>query len=93
MLFSELYKIMVNKVTLVDFRGDNRPNSSPWIHPWPMGALVSYPGQTVTDKMLSQQNYQATITCLSVTSNIVWTDTCVQHYRRAQKYFLPKVKS
>ena len=30
MLFSELCKIMVNKITFVDFRGDDRP---PWIHP------------------------------------------------------------
>jgi len=29
MLFSELYKIMVNKATFVGFRG----RSPPWIHP------------------------------------------------------------
>jgi len=29
MLFSELYKIMVNKVTSVSFRGGDRPNRSP----------------------------------------------------------------
>jgi len=28
MLFSELYKIMVNKVIFVGFRGRNRPNAS-----------------------------------------------------------------
>ena len=29
MLFSELYKIMVNKFTFVSFRGDDRPNRPP----------------------------------------------------------------
>jgi len=29
MLFSELYKIMVNKVTFVSFKGGDRPNSPP----------------------------------------------------------------
>jgi len=31
MLFSELYKIIVNKITFVRFRGNDRP--SPWIRP------------------------------------------------------------
>jgi len=30
MLFSELYKIMMNKVTFVGFRGGDRPNLPPW---------------------------------------------------------------
>jgi len=29
MLFSELYNIMVNKVTFVGFRGDDRPSRLP----------------------------------------------------------------
>jgi len=29
MLIYELYKIMVNKVTFVDFTGDDRPNRPP----------------------------------------------------------------
>jgi len=33
MLFSELYKIMVKKVAFVGFRGGDRPNRPPWIHP------------------------------------------------------------
>ena len=32
LLFSELCKIMVNKVTFVGFRGDD-PNRRPWIRP------------------------------------------------------------
>jgi len=31
MLFSELYKIMVNKVMLLDF---------PWIHPWYVPKMI-----------------------------------------------------
>jgi len=34
MLFSEFYKIVMNKVTFVGFREDNRPNRFPWIQPW-----------------------------------------------------------
>jgi len=34
MLFSELYKIMVKKVTFVGFRVGDRPNRPPWIRPW-----------------------------------------------------------
>jgi len=30
MLFRVLYKIMVNKVTFVSFRGGDRPNRPPW---------------------------------------------------------------
>jgi len=33
MLVFKLYKIMVNKVTFVGFRGGDRPNRPPWIHP------------------------------------------------------------
>jgi len=33
MLFSELFKIMVKKVTFVGFRGGDRPNRPPWIRP------------------------------------------------------------
>jgi len=33
MLFSQLYKIMVNEVTFVGFRGGDRPNRPPWIRP------------------------------------------------------------
>ena len=31
MLFSELYEVMVDKVTFVGFRGGDR---APWIRPW-----------------------------------------------------------
>ena len=34
MLFSELYKIMVKRVTFVGFRGGDRPNRRSWIRPW-----------------------------------------------------------
>jgi len=33
MLFSKLYKIMVNKVTFVRFRGAIAPIAPPWIRP------------------------------------------------------------
>jgi len=33
MLFSELYKLMVNKVTFVGFGGHDRPNRSPCFAP------------------------------------------------------------
>jgi len=34
MLFSELYKFMVNKATFVGFRGTIDPIDPPWIRPW-----------------------------------------------------------
>jgi len=34
MLFSEFYKIVINKVTFVGFGEDNRTNRFPWIQPW-----------------------------------------------------------
>jgi len=34
MLFSELYKIIVNKVTFVGFRGESDRPNTPWIRPW-----------------------------------------------------------
>jgi len=34
MLFSEFYKIVMNKVTFIGFGKDNRPNRFPWIQPW-----------------------------------------------------------
>jgi len=34
MLFSELYKIMVNKGTILGIRGSYHPNRLPWILPW-----------------------------------------------------------
>jgi len=34
MLLSELYEIMVNKVTFVGFKGGDRPNHPHWIRPW-----------------------------------------------------------
>ena len=33
--FTELHKIMMNKITFVGFRGDDRLNCSPpWTRPW-----------------------------------------------------------
>ena len=34
MLFSDISKIVMKKVTFVGFREDNRPNRFPWIQPW-----------------------------------------------------------
>jgi len=51
MLFSELYKIIVNKITFVSFRGATAPIAPPWIRPDSSTSTRSYNSPVQIDCM------------------------------------------
>jgi len=64
MLFSELYKNMVNKITFVGFREGDRPNRPPWICPWFESLFLKLASNILNWKDNMQRLSQVLLTCV-----------------------------
>jgi len=66
MLFSVLYKIMVNKATFVGFRRGICPNHTPWARPWYRVSMMINTVNTEKSQTLKQRTSHY---CIHLSSN------------------------